>query len=126
MFSSPELFNEIFGITDHGLNFLWLWRNISLSDLNFFFILEAQKRSNKHIQNTRHSDTIRSETKNTFWINSFNLNIHSKNCNTSLLLNYPMTHYHPKLFSCLFYLFKFQDRVTLDLVKHSVHWHVKK
>lgn len=27
MFSSPELFNEMFGITDHGLDLLWLRGN---------------------------------------------------------------------------------------------------
>lgn len=77
MFSSPELFNEIFGITDHGLDFLWLWRNISLSDLNFFFILEAQKRSNRHIQTQDIQLQSDQKEKNTSWITG-NLNIHLK------------------------------------------------
>lgn len=70
MFSSPELFNEIFGITDHGLDFLWLRRNIGLSDLNLFFILETQQRSKRQAQTQtfRYSQII------------------------ILLLNNPMTH----------------------------------
>lgn len=40
VFSSPELLNDIFGIADHGLDFLLLWWRTQLSDLHFFFILK--------------------------------------------------------------------------------------
>lgn len=44
VFRSPELFDDISGIMDHGSDFLWLrWRTQFL-DLHFLFVLKRDKK----------------------------------------------------------------------------------
>jgi len=43
VFGSPELFDDIPGITDHGLDVPRLWWRTQLSDLHFFLVLQRGK-----------------------------------------------------------------------------------
>lgn len=40
VFCSPELLDDILGVTDHGSDFLRLWGRTQLPELHFFFVLE--------------------------------------------------------------------------------------
>lgn len=47
VFGSSELFNDILGITNHGVDFFWFWRGAQLPSLHFCLVLQRQNKNKK-------------------------------------------------------------------------------